>query len=166
MKRVLVIDESAVVRETLALILGSEFLVLKRPLETGVHALVRADENIDLLIYGVASPVAVDVSSLLRFAAQAACAVLFLMESKTTARAIEDRGEFACLAKPFNPYELLDKVKELLARREIFPNGPTAFRPLSEAEKAGRFTDSSNILTLAGPRPVWFIDLRRAACRC
>src|SRR3989304_6589193 len=95
MKRVLVIDDSAVVRETLALILGSEFLVLKRPLETGVHALVRADENIDLLIYGVASPVAVDVSSLLRFAAQAAFAGVFFLECQTTPRAPPNRGAIA-----------------------------------------------------------------------
>ncbi|MGZ8485759.1 MAG: hypothetical protein ACXW6R_17795 [Candidatus Binatia bacterium] len=32
MKRILVIDESAIVRESLALILGREFAVLKRPL--------------------------------------------------------------------------------------------------------------------------------------
>jgi DNA-binding NtrC family response regulator len=125
MKRVLVIDDSAVVRETLALILGSEFFVLKRPPETGVDALVRADEKIDLLIYGVASPMAADVSSLLRFAAQAPCAVLFLVDSKTTARAMADRRDVACLAKPFNPYELLDRVKELLARRDILPDRPS-----------------------------------------
>ena len=59
MKRILVIDDSAVVRETLALVLGSEFFVLKRPPETGVDALVRADEKIDLLIYGVVSGMAV-----------------------------------------------------------------------------------------------------------
>src|SRR3989304_5000511 len=98
MKRVLVIDDSAVVRETLALVLGSEFFVLKRLPETGVDALVRADEKIDLLIYGVASGMAVDVSSLLRFAAQAPCAVLFLVDSKTTARAMAERNDVACLA--------------------------------------------------------------------
>ena len=32
MKRILVVDESAVVRESLALILGREFAVSKRPL--------------------------------------------------------------------------------------------------------------------------------------
>src|SRR3990172_11299139 len=104
MKRVLVIDDSAVVRETLALILGSEFLVLKRPLETGVHALVRADENIDLLIYGVASPVAVDVSSLLRFAAQAAFAVLFLMEAKNTPRPPQQSGGIPFLPQPCHSF--------------------------------------------------------------
>ena len=127
MKRVLVIDDSAVVRETLALILGSEFLVLKRPPMAGGDPPVRADDKIDLLIYGVASPVAVDVSRLRRLAAQAPCTALFLVDSKTTARAIEDRGDVACLAKPFNPYELLDKVKELLARREILPDDPSEF---------------------------------------
>jgi two-component system, NtrC family, response regulator len=122
MKRVLVIDDSAVVRETLALVLGGEFFVLKRPPETGVDAPVRADEKIDLLIYGVASPAAADVSNLLQFAAQMPCAVLFLVDSKTRARAIEARSDLACLAKPFNPFELLDKVKEHLARREILPD--------------------------------------------
>lgn len=125
MKRVLVIDDSAVVRETLALILGSEYFVLKRTPETGVDELVRADDKIDLLIYGVASPKATDVSSWLQFAAQAPCAVLLLVDSKTTARAMADRSDVACLAKPFNPYELLDRVKELLARREILPGGST-----------------------------------------
>lgn len=124
MKRVLVIDNSAVVRETLALVLGSEFFVLKRPVATGVDALVRANEEIDLLIYGVASPMAGDVSTLLQLAAQAPCAVLFLVDSKITARAMADRSDVACLAKPFNPFELLDRVKELLARREILPDRP------------------------------------------
>lgn len=121
MKRVLVIDDSAVVRETLALVLGGEFFVLKRPPEIGRGALVRADEKIDLLIYGLAAGMAADVSSLLQIAAQVPCAVLFLADSKTVARAIGDRNDVACLAKPFNPYELLDVARELLARREIVP---------------------------------------------
>jgi two-component system nitrogen regulation response regulator GlnG len=140
MKRVLVIDDSAVVRETLALVLGSEFFVLKRPAETGVDALVRADEKIDLLIYGVASPIAADVSSLLQLAAQAPCAVLFLVDSKTTARAMADRSDVACLAKPFNPYELLDRVKELLARREISPDRPSELGN-SESREIRRFLE-------------------------
>jgi len=140
MKRVLVIDDSAVVRETLALILGSEFSVLKRPPETGVDALVRADEKIDLLIYGVASAMAADVSSLLQFAAQAPCAVLFLVDSKTTARAMADRSAVACLAKPFNPYELLDRVKDLLARREILSDRPSELRN-GESRESRRFLE-------------------------
>jgi DNA-binding NtrC family response regulator len=43
--------------------------------------------------------------------------VLFLVESKSIARTIEDKAEVGCLAKPFNPYELHEKVGQLLARR-------------------------------------------------
>lgn len=115
-------------------------MVLKRPPETGVDALVRADEKIDLLIYGVASPMAADVASLLQFAAQAPCAVLFLVDSKTTVRAMADRRDVACLAKPFNPYELLDRVKELLARGEILPGGSTEL-PGRESSQLRRFLE-------------------------
>jgi DNA-binding response OmpR family regulator len=162
MKRVLVIDNSVVVRETLALVLGGEFFVLKRPPETGVDALVRADEKIDLLIYGVASPKAADVSSLLQLAAQAPCAVLLLVDSKTTARAVADRSDVACLAKPFNPYDLLDSVKELLARREIFPNGSDRFR---RQRKPG----VSPIPRISLPWPTTASLVHRfatSACRC
>jgi DNA-binding NtrC family response regulator len=62
---------------------------------------------------------------LLQLAAQASCAVLLLVDSKTTARAVADRSDVACLAKPFNPYDLLDSVKDLLARGEILPDFPS-----------------------------------------
>ncbi|HEU4343057.1 MAG TPA: histidine kinase dimerization/phospho-acceptor domain-containing protein [Candidatus Binatia bacterium] len=118
MKRILVIDESEVVRETLALILGREFVVLKRSFGKDPLAFAEAGEQVDLLIFGVTPNFAAEPSSLLRFAARAPFAILFLVDSKSTAKIIEDREQVGCLAKPFNPYDLRDKVGRLLARRE------------------------------------------------
>jgi len=120
MKRILVIDESEVVRETLALILGREFAVVKRPLGTREFPFVAGREEVDLLILGVTPQLGTEAAALLRFAAQLPFAVLFLVDSKTIARAIEDRVEFGCLTKPFNPYELHEQVGRLLTRRAAF----------------------------------------------
>jgi DNA-binding NtrC family response regulator len=117
MKRILIIDESEVVRETLALILGREFAVSKRTL--GAQGLSFADgqDAVDLLILGVSPQHGLEAASLTRFASQLPFAVLFLVDSKTTARGIPQEFQFDCLAKPFNPYELHEKVGQLLARR-------------------------------------------------
>jgi DNA-binding NtrC family response regulator len=117
MKRILVIDESEVVRETLALILGREFAVIKRPPGTKKLPVSDTREDVDLLIFGVTPQFGCETADLLRFAAQLPFAVLFLVDSKSIARALATRGEVACLTKPFNPYELCEKVGELLAQR-------------------------------------------------
>jgi DNA-binding NtrC family response regulator len=120
-KRILVIEESEVVRETLALILGREFVVAKRPFGKGVFSFAETDRDVDLLILGVTPAIGKEPSSLLRFADKAPFAVLFLVDSKSAARAIDDRERVGCLAKPFSPYELKEKVGQLLARRNILP---------------------------------------------
>jgi DNA-binding NtrC family response regulator len=118
-KRILVIEESEVVRETLALILGREFVVAKRPFGKGTFPFAETDRDVDLLILGVTPAIGKEPSSLLRFADRAPFAVLFLVDSRSAARAIEDRERVGCLAKPFSPYELKEKVGQLLARRNI-----------------------------------------------
>lgn len=117
MKRILIIDESEVVRETLALILGREFAVSKRTLGAQGLSFADAQDAVDLLILGVSPQHGLEAASLVRFAAQLPFAVLFLVDSKTTVREIPRESRFDCLAKPFNPYELHEKVGQLLARR-------------------------------------------------
>ena len=140
MKRILVIDESEVVRETLALILGREFAVLKRPLVSRGFPLADAREDVDLLIFGVTPQLGAEMAGLLRFAAQLPFAVLFLVESKSIARNIEDKAEVGCLTKPFNPYELHEKVGQLLARRSVFSEPEYAARP-NESREFSRYLD-------------------------
>ena len=118
-KRILVIEESEVVRETLALILGREFVVAKRPFGKGTFSFAETERDVDLLILGVTPAIGKEPSSLLRLADKAPFAVLFLVDSKSAARAIENRERVGCLAKPFSPYELKEKVGQLLARRNI-----------------------------------------------
>lgn len=121
MKRILVIDESEVVRETLALILGREFAVSKRPLgERGLPSPDSANE-IDLLIFGVSPHQGLEAGRLVQLARQLPFAVLFLVESKSTARVIDGSDAVECLTKPFDPYELQERVGELLTRAKRGP---------------------------------------------
>lgn len=119
MKRILVIDESEMVRETLALILGRSFVVVKKPFGQGALSLENAEQSVDLLILGITPAFTAESSKLLSFAMQAPFAVLFLVDSKSAARAIEDSERIGCLTKPFNPYELKEKVVQLLAGRPV-----------------------------------------------
>jgi DNA-binding NtrC family response regulator len=122
MKRILVIDESEVIRETLALILGREFAVIKRPPSSSSgFSLADANEEVDLLILGVAPRWQAQTASFVRFASQLPFAVLFLVDSKAAARWLADREQITCLTKPFSPYELQEKVEHLLAWRDARP---------------------------------------------
>jgi DNA-binding NtrC family response regulator len=132
-KRILVIEESEVVRETLALILGREFVVAKRPFAKGALSFAETDRDVDLLILGVTPAIGREPSSLLRFADKAPFAVLFLVDSKSAARAIEDRESVGCLAKPFSPYELKEKVGQLLARKTILSKA-FSYSPIAQGE--------------------------------
>ena len=119
MKRILVIDESEVIRETLALILGREFSVIKKFLGTTGFSLADTSADVDLLIIGVSPALRCEAGKLLRFAAQVRCAVLFLVDSRSATKFIEEQETVGCLAKPFNPYELKQKVGTLLARTAV-----------------------------------------------
>jgi len=122
MKRILIIDESEVIRETLALILGRDFVVTKRALGGQQFRFADANEDIDLLILGLAPHFGSGAASLARLSAQLPCAVLFLVDSKSTVRAFEETEQISCLTKPFNPYELHARVGRLLARRRGLPS--------------------------------------------
>src|SRR5512132_2492864 len=116
MKRILVIDESEVVRETLALILGREFAVSKRSLDENGLPSLDATHEFDLLILGVSPRHGLDTGNLVQLARKWPFAVLFLVESRSTARVIESSNALECLTKPFNPYELQERVGQLLTR--------------------------------------------------
>ena len=160
-KRILVIEESEVIRETLALILGREFLVAKRPFGKGMFSIADTDRDVDLVILGVTPAIGKEPSSLLRFADKAPFAVLFLVDSKSAARAIEDREQVDCLAKPFSPYELKEKVGRLLARRTILSKTLSH----SPVEPQERLLGTLSSRISLEPQSVWLIDLRPPSSR-
>ena len=135
MKRILIIDESEIVRETLALILGREFAVSKRSLGTQEFSLADTQNDVDLLILGISPQYGLEAASLMRFATQLPFAVLFLVDSKSTARVIQPQSQVACLTKPFNPYDLHEKVGQLLARRAAFPKPINPGRELRDSAR-------------------------------
>jgi DNA-binding NtrC family response regulator len=140
MKRILIIDESEIIRETLALILGREFIVSKRSLGGQPFRVADAHEEIDLLILGVAPQLSLDVANLARLAAQLPCAVLFIFDSKVTVRTFDGQQRIACLTKPFNPYDLHARVGQLLAGRAELP-WPNRLAPTEPAKNLSRYLE-------------------------
>lgn len=116
MKKILVVDESQAVRETVALILRRDFAVDQRAPVADQGIPTSQEEGIDLFILGAAPGLGSGSPALLRIASQIPCPVLFLVDSRSLAEAQPEIGKIDYLAKPFNPYTLKDKVGRLLAQ--------------------------------------------------
>lgn len=139
MKKILVIDESRAVRETLALILGRDFVVIQRPyLEK--ESLLYPKEEVDLLIFGTSSTLEGQPSTLFKMASQSSLPVLFLIASRSAVGIQRGHERMDYLAKPFNPYELKEKVVRLLGRGELGPESLPSPGPL-EGNKSGRYIE-------------------------
>jgi DNA-binding NtrC family response regulator len=130
MKRILVVDESRAVRETLSMLLGRDFAVVQRP-PLPDSDLSLAQDQADLLVLGVSPLLEQDWSLLGRIAARLSCPALFLVDSKSAAeRGAELGGRVEWLVKPFNPYVLREKVERLLAQ-PVAPAPPVTPAPVS-----------------------------------
>src|SRR5215470_7584708 len=125
MKRILVIDDSDAVRETVAFLLEGDFAVVKRVAGAEGISLADVDQDVELLIIGIASPGITQASALLHLASRQRFAVLFLVDTKSIAQSITVQENIGCLVKPFNPYELRAEVTRLVAR-PMFRRSPTS----------------------------------------
>ncbi len=101
MKKILVVDESQAVRETIHLLLGSDFAVAQK---TSLEE-VDLNDPADLLIVGISSAEA-KPEDLSEIARDVACPVLFLVSSPYIAAQAPKRAGVDYLVKPFNPYGL------------------------------------------------------------
>ncbi|MBI4525235.1 MAG: sigma 54-interacting transcriptional regulator [Deltaproteobacteria bacterium] len=138
MKRILVVDESRAVRETLGLILGREFIVVQRPL-LPEDSLRRSELQADLVILGAPPRLGTEFSYLLNLASRLLCPILFILESKSDQRLFTSQERVDCLAKPFNPYELREKIVRLLTRPE--PAQQALVTRSSEDRKAAEYLE-------------------------
>src|ERR1051325_5888758 len=111
MKKILVVDESQAVRETIYLLLGSDFAVAQK---SSLEDFNLGEAAADLLIVGVSSADA-KPEEISEMARDAACPVLFLVSSPYIAAAAPKRAGVDYLVKPFNPYGLKEKVDALLS---------------------------------------------------
>src|SRR5581483_7525261 len=114
MKQILVVDESQAVRETIHLLLGSDFAVAQK---SSLEDLDLGESATDLLIVGISSADA-KPEELSEMARDAACPVLFLVSSPYIAAAAPKRTGVDYLVKPFNPYGLRERGDALLSSRK------------------------------------------------
>jgi DNA-binding NtrC family response regulator len=114
MKKILVVDESQAVRETIALVLGRDFAVAQKS-SLEAESSVPRDPAPDLLIVGVSPASARQPSIFSNIAERFPCPILFLVDSGSTAGIKLPDANADSLAKPFNPYELKQKVASLFA---------------------------------------------------
>jgi DNA-binding NtrC family response regulator len=112
MKKILVVDESQAVRETIALVLGRDFAVAQKS-SLEAESSVASDPAPDLLIVGVSPASALQPSIFSNIAERFPCPILFLVDSGSASGIKLPDANADSLAKPFNPYELKQKVASL-----------------------------------------------------
>src|SRR5689334_8737396 len=133
MKKILVVDASPAVRETIHLILGGDFAVAQK---ASLEDAELIDGALALLIVGVTSAPdePADLSGVLR---RAACPVLFLIDAQFPSATAPRRAGVDYLIKPFNPYSLKQKVSGLLGGDRPSDSDP----PAPRADRTLRFLD-------------------------
>ena len=164
MKRILVVDDSDAVRETLALLLEGDFAVVRSAVGAEGLSLADIQHDVGLLIIGVAPAAVTRASALLSFATRRRLAILFLVDSKSLGKSIAIRENVGWLSKPFNPYELKAEVARLLAPT-VMPSTPPAGLPEAQHHELTRFVEFPYVNRVAAslirrfaatlPRPPW-----------
>lgn len=124
MKKILVVDPSPAVRETIHLILGGDFAVAQK---ASLENADLSDASLALLIFGITSAPdePADLSGVLR---RAASPVLFLVDAQFPIATAPRRPYVDYLIKPFNPYSLMQKVSGLLGGDRAADSEPAAPR--------------------------------------
>jgi len=139
MKRILVVDESRAVRETLSLILGQDFEIVQSTHLSDKNSSYSSKE-VDLLILGLPSEYGNEVHSILRFASRFYSPILYLVDSSSSVSFLDSYPRVNFLAKPFNPYELKEKVALLLAQAGQYSEQPPGV-PSSEKDRITRYLE-------------------------
>jgi len=139
MKRILVVDESRAVRETLSLILGQDFEIVQSTRLSEKNSSFSSEE-VDLLILGLPSEYGAEVHSILRFASRFYSPILYLVDSRSSVSFLDSYPRVNLLAKPFNPYELKEKVVLLLAQAGQYSEQPPGFSS-SEKDRLTRYLE-------------------------
>jgi len=140
MKRILVVDDSDAVRETLALLLEGDFSVVRSAVGAEGLSLADIQHDVGLIIIGVASAAVRRAPALVSFASRRRLAILFLVDSKSVGKSITVRDNVGWLSKPFNPYELKAEVARLLAPTDVSVRPPVRL-PEAQHHNLTRFVE-------------------------
>jgi len=124
MKRILLIDLSQAVRETVALLLAGDYEVIRCDCAPESFLSTDGAAGVDLVIAG-AGQVAW-TAELARLAARGKFGVLFLAESNAGAESLSRGERLGCLVTPFTPYDLKAAVERLLNRTSVSAPAPAA----------------------------------------
>jgi DNA-binding NtrC family response regulator len=114
MKRILVIDHSSAIRESVAMLLAGEYELFRRDRMLDGTTLAQAAAGFDLVISSAGPPAW--TAELVGLAAGGTLAVLVLADSKAVSKSLSPRVNVGCLLEPFSPYELKGEVSRLLSR--------------------------------------------------
>jgi DNA-binding NtrC family response regulator len=153
MKRILLVDSSQAVKETVALLLAGKYELIRYDSAPEIAALTDSAAAVDLVIAG-ACP-APWTAELARLATEDKVAVLFLADSQAIAKSFVRGAGLGCLVKPFTPYNLKAEMERLLNRTTLSAPAPALpiaapgsylefpFISRVEAHLARRFESSS-----------------------
>jgi DNA-binding NtrC family response regulator len=116
-KRILLIDSSPAVTETVALSLSRDYELVRYDGAREGATLAAAAAGVDLVIAGTGA--AAWTEELTRLEERGGARVLFLADSQAAAMALARGTRVSYLVTPFSPYDLKAAVEKLISRRPV-----------------------------------------------